>query len=135
MLLIDPDNDDIKDANRAACRFYGYGHDEITGVKITDIEFTAAPSRRRGSSDEKRKQEEHFPYKHKSADGEIRNVEVFKTPMAIGNKKLLYAIVHDVTDKTHAERTIQTLVESTVRGIGQDYILWLTFVPGINRPE
>jgi PAS domain-containing protein len=37
MLLIDPKTADIVDANPAACSFYGWGHEELTSKKITDI--------------------------------------------------------------------------------------------------
>ncbi len=121
MLVIDPVTDEIKDANRAACGFYGCDPDEITGMKITDIEFTAESSGDRELAEDDNNRTERFLFKHRSAGGDIRDVEVFRAPLTIGSHRLLYAVVHDVTDKIHAERTIQTLVESTVRGIGQDF--------------
>ncbi|MBW2573632.1 MAG: PAS domain S-box protein [Deltaproteobacteria bacterium] len=39
MLLIDPENADIVDANPAAISYYGWSHEDITGKKITDIVY------------------------------------------------------------------------------------------------
>ena len=37
MLIINPETGDILDANPAACNYYQYSHDEITKLKITNI--------------------------------------------------------------------------------------------------
>ena len=37
MLLIDPDNGDIIDANSAACSFYGYSYHDILNKRINQI--------------------------------------------------------------------------------------------------
>ena len=37
MLIIDCESGEIKDGNLAACRFYGYGIEELLKMKITDI--------------------------------------------------------------------------------------------------
>lgn len=37
MLLIDPESADIVEANPAACSFYGWSQEELTSMKITDI--------------------------------------------------------------------------------------------------
>jgi PAS domain S-box-containing protein len=43
MLLIDPENADIVDANPAAISYYGWTHREFTGKKITDIYLVFYP--------------------------------------------------------------------------------------------
>jgi PAS domain S-box-containing protein len=37
MLIIDPGSGYIKDANVTACNYYGYSRDEMTNMKIMDI--------------------------------------------------------------------------------------------------
>jgi two-component sensor histidine kinase len=39
----------------------------------------------------------HFDFKHRIADGSIRDVEVYSGPISLKGKSLLYSIIHDVT--------------------------------------
>ncbi|HQD83353.1 MAG TPA: TRAP transporter large permease subunit, partial [Quisquiliibacterium sp.] len=43
------------------------------------------------------------------ADGSIRNVESFSGPIDIGDRQLLYSIVHDVTERHKAEAELRKL--------------------------
>gem|GEM_PF-930999 len=109
MLLIDPATGKIIDANKAACDYYGWNRSLMITKKITEIntltenevfiEMEAARS-------QKRKQ---FIFKHRLANDEIRDVEVFSGSVIIKSKTYLYSIVHDITDKKLIEKA---LVES-----------------------
>ncbi|NVN95933.1 MAG: PAS domain S-box protein [Bacteroidetes bacterium] len=124
MLLIDPENGAIKDANPAACKYYGWSHQVICCKNISEIntlnkeEIIAEMQK---AKDEKRK---HFYFNHRLASGEIRNVEVNSGPIQFGDTKLLYSLVHDITDKKiteeklkKSEETYRNLVESISEAI------------------
>ena len=53
---------------------------------------------------EKRK---HFNFTHRLANNEIRHVEVYSGPICIQGRKLLYSIIHDITDKVMIAKSLQ----------------------------
>jgi PAS domain S-box-containing protein len=106
MLLIDPDKTTIEDANPAACDYYGWSHKELVKRRIDEIntlneEEVAAEIRLARS--EKRN---HFFFKHRLANGKIRDVEVYSGPISMKGRILLYSIIHDITERRHAEEAL-----------------------------
>ena len=107
MLLVDPATGEIVDANPAACSFYGYTQKELTGKKITDINL-AAPEQVFGNMRQvKTGEKSHFFFKHRLANGEIRDAEVYSSPLQVRGRTLLYSIIHDNTARKDAEETLQ----------------------------
>jgi PAS domain S-box-containing protein len=106
MLLIDPDTDNIVDANPAACAFYGYNREEITSKKITDINILPPEQGRELIKGVKYQSKRHFFFPHRLANGEIRNVETFIGPIKLNGKPLLYSMVVDVTERVQAEKAL-----------------------------
>jgi PAS domain S-box-containing protein len=51
---------------------------------------------------EKRK----FDFRHRLASGEVRDVEVYSTPIYLQGRSFLYSIVHDVTDRKRMEEAL-----------------------------
>jgi PAS domain S-box-containing protein len=111
MLLIDPANGDIVDANPAACAFYGYSHPEIIRLKITDI--NQLTPERAFVETERTGQEQHRQFF--LANGDVREVEVYSGPIEFISKTLLYSIVHDVTERKRAEEALRLSEENFVR--------------------
>ena len=103
MLLIDPNNGDIIDANPAATNFYGYNFDELVKMKISDInvsdEDLVVDEMQKAVS----KQKNHFIFKHRLSNGEIRDVDVYSGLINQKGKEFLYSIVHDITVQKKAE--------------------------------
>ena len=48
-----------------------------------------------------------FLFRHRLADGTIRDVEVYSGPVTIEGRKLLYSIVHDITERKRAEESLR----------------------------
>ena len=109
MLLVDPESADIVDANPAACSFYGWSQEELTSMKITDI--NTLPNEQVFQEIERAKSEarNHFFFRHRLANEEIRDVEVYSGPIRLHGKELLYSIIHDISER---KRTEQELRES-----------------------
>ncbi len=107
MLLIDPATGDIVDANQAACEYYGYEHENLLGMKISQINILDPDEVRmemsRSVSGEKRK----FDFRHRLASGEVRDVDVYSGPVHIQGRQLLYSIIHDVTDRKLTEGALR----------------------------
>ena len=53
----------------------------------------------------------HFYFKHRRADGTIRDVDVYSAPIVIEGKTMLYSIIHDITDHKRAEEEKRSLEE------------------------
>ena len=103
MLLIDPNNGDIIDANPAATNFYRYTLDELVKMKIFDINISNDNSILKEMQKAESKQENHFIFKHKLSNGEIRDVDVYSGLINQNGKHLLYSIIHDITAQKKAE--------------------------------
>ncbi len=103
MLLIEPDSGAIVAANRSALAYYGYPSERILGASI-DLLNTMAPQaiaqeRQRALSEDRN----YFNFQHRLANGELRDVEVYSTPIQQGGQSILISIVHDITARKQAE--------------------------------
>ena len=107
MLIIDPDTGEIRDANPAACRYYGWSHEEICRKLITDINTLSDTEVDTEMQQAIREKRNHFLFQHRLASGDIRDVEVFSGPIKFGNNTLLYSLVHDITDRKQAEKAVK----------------------------
>lgn len=105
--LVDPDTGAIVDANMAACDYYGYTRDELRAMKVWDINVRGEEFVRPEMSRAKSQEVNYFNFRHMKANGEIRDVEVHSGPVDAGGRKLLYSIIHDVTDRRRAETARQ----------------------------
>jgi len=98
MLIIDPPSGRIVEANAAACRFYGYSYDQLTAMRITSINCLDEAA---VAEDMKRAQTRHanyFCFQHRLASGEIRDVDVYSSPIVADGRTLLASVIHDVTE-------------------------------------
>ncbi len=107
MLLIDSEQGKIIDANPAACAYYGYSLEEITRLKISDINTLPLDQTRSLMGFAKSMEQCHFFFRHRLASGQIRDVEVFSGPITVEGCELLYSIVHDVTERKRAEEALK----------------------------
>ena len=107
MLLIDPESGDIVDANPAACAFYGYPHAEMTGLKISQINQLSREQVQEEMVRARQEQRNQFFFRHRLADGQVREVEVFSGPIEFQGKKLLYSIIHDITERRQTEEALR----------------------------
>ncbi|MBC9783784.1 PAS domain S-box protein [Heliobacterium chlorum] len=123
-LLIDPQNGRIVDANRAACDFYGYSTDELCHKFIYDINTLHNNEINQGMLRAINRKLNIFHFKHRLSSGEIRDVDVYSSPVFIQDQAFLYSIVFDVTDwkRTEAalrdnEESFRTIVSVMAEGI------------------
>jgi PAS domain S-box-containing protein len=107
MLLIDPETAEIVDANPAASSFYGWSQQELTSKKITDINTLTNEQVFQEMERAKSEQRSQFFFRHRLANGKVRDVEVFSGPIKLYGKRLLYSIVHDITERKQAEELLQ----------------------------
>ncbi|HEY8711983.1 MAG TPA: PAS domain S-box protein, partial [Thermoanaerobaculia bacterium] len=106
-LLLDPVNGAIVDANMAASDFYGYSREELTNMRIWDINVLGSERVRAEMSIAAAQERSFFIFRHMRASGEVRDVEVHSGPVDVGGRQLLYSIIHDITDRRRAEQALQ----------------------------
>ena len=117
MLLIDPETAAIRDANPAACAYYGWSREELKALRIENINTLTRDeifTQMQLAQTEKRR---NFFFKHRRADGSVRDVEIYSGPLTVKGQTLLHSIVHDITDRVQAqgllaesERRLSTLM-------------------------
>ncbi len=110
-IIVDQETGSIHEANAAACAYYGYTPEEMKSIKIWDIN-TANPGeihRRMNLTYESGRHS--FEARHRLSDGTVRDVEVFSGRMDIEGRKMLYSIIHDITDRKQAEEKIRSSEE------------------------
>jgi len=103
MLLVEPASGAIVDANLAAEKFYGYPISHLCTLNIINLN-TLPPDqvvleRQRALKEDRN----YFIFPHRLANGEIRTVEVHSSPIALGNKSVLFSVIHDITAQQQAE--------------------------------
>jgi PAS domain S-box-containing protein len=106
-LLIDPASGDIVDANQAAQDFYGYPAETLKRMKITDINLLSETQVTAEMSQAETEAKGHFIFRHRLASGETRDVEVYSAPLEIEGRRLLYSIIHDITDRRQAQAILK----------------------------
>ena len=107
MLMIDPETTAIVDANLGACVFYGYPYEKMLRLKITDINTLPAEEVKTEMQRALTEQHNHFYFRHRLANGQIRDVEVYSGPLFMRGKQLLYSIIHDITERKLAEEALR----------------------------
>ena len=109
MLIVDPQDGAIVDANQAAARFYGWSHRELLTMNLSQINTLSPDELRHEMQRAQAAELNHFSFRHRLADGSIRHVESFSGPIDFGDRQLLYSIVHDVTERHKAEAELRKL--------------------------
>ncbi|AFV24841.1 sensory transduction histidine kinase [Methanolobus psychrophilus R15] len=103
ILLIDSETSYIIDANKAACKYYGWTLEEISSRKITHIIALSDEEVKAGMQGAVEDKRNCFFSRHRIANGQLRDVEVYSGPIAIYSQQLLYYIVHDITERKLAD--------------------------------
>ena len=103
MLLIDPETGRIEAANRAAVDYYGYPEEKLISMDIGEI--NTLPKEKLRDEIERSRQGKGilFHFKHRLADGSVRDVDSYAGPSTVGRKTKIYSIIHDVTEHRRAD--------------------------------
>ncbi|WP_052307073.1 PAS domain S-box protein [Acetobacterium woodii] len=95
MLLINPDTMKIEDCNQSACLFYGLTYEEMITLKISHFNCINEDLLKKEVKYAKDGHKNKFYFKHRLANGEIRDVEVHSSPVQVNGRDYLLSIVHD----------------------------------------
>jgi len=127
MLLIDPVDGAILDANDAALAFYGYSREKLLAKRITDINTMPASDLRQALTSSSLGQGQLFERQHHLADGSLRDVEVSASTIQFGGRTVLHAIIHDITERKRAEdlrREVEQRLSYALDATGDAILDW-----------
>jgi PAS domain S-box-containing protein len=128
VLLIDPETEDILDANAKACDFYGYDKETLMRLKVGDIDTLGTERVSTVSGKVSSGRENHSYFTHRLAKGELRDVEVYSAPIVLQGNKVLYSIIHDISDRRKAERELKES-EERYRKLSREFQALLDAIP------
>jgi|GEM_PF-1056350 len=128
MLLIDPKNGAIVDANDAAATFYGYSREKMRSMRIQQINMLTPEQVKAERKLAVQESRNYFVFRHQIANGEIKTVEVFSNPLNFSGRTLLHSIIVDISAKRTLKEAVlrqqqqleQTIAEQT-EVIAKDY--------------
>ncbi|WP_461205277.1 EAL domain-containing protein [Clostridium sp. DL1XJH146] len=97
MIVIDSKTGNIVDVNSRALEYYGYSKSEFLKLNIDDISISSEQEMHNEIQLAKNQKRNFFNFKHKLADGDIREVEVYNTFVQIEKKQYLYSLIFDAS--------------------------------------
>jgi PAS domain S-box-containing protein len=106
-LIIDAATGHIIDANKAAEQFYGWPLAVLKQMNIQGINTLPLISLQDEMTKGLMSGKNKFEFRHRRADGSIRDVAVFSNKIENAGKDYLYSIIHDITDRKHAEEALR----------------------------
>ncbi|MGD0283469.1 MAG: PAS domain S-box protein [Dissulfurispiraceae bacterium] len=126
ILLIDTAGK-IIEFNETAHRQLGYSRGEFAELRLSDIDPVESPEEIQASIGKVLEAgQAEFVVKHRTKDGEVRDVNVITQGIVLAGKPVMYAIWHDITDRKRAEdalreieHSFQVLFEQAAVGVAQ----------------
>ncbi|EKE17052.1 MAG: hypothetical protein ACD_10C00645G0001, partial [uncultured bacterium] len=107
IMIIDPQNGGIVDANPAASIFYGWDHETLLGMNMGQINTLSRDELQQKMAETMQAEANHFELRHRRADGSIRDIESFSGPIRIGDQAFICAILHDITERVQLAQEIK----------------------------
>src|ERR1041385_8637964 len=98
-LVVDPESATIVDANLAAVEFYGWPVEKLRGMAMGDINSLGDEGLLASMAHAAQQERSYFVARHRLAGGDVRDVEIHSGPVELGGRRLLYSIIHDITER------------------------------------
>lgn len=112
IVLINPEDGKIEDANPAACKYYGYKHAELCTKTVRDFYQLTNDQVENWFHAVNADEQNHVFLQLKLSGNDIREVEVYFSKVNIANKTMIYSISHDITEQRNAESKIRILSQA-----------------------
>ncbi len=105
--LVDPQTQQLVDINPAAAKFYGYTREQMRQMRVPDLNILSEEEIAVRLAQAKKEERDYFMVPHRLASGEIRQIEIHAGPIKVSGRPLLYAILHDITERIQAEEELR----------------------------
>lgn len=134
MLIIKPATLEILDVNPAAVEFYGWSYEDLVNKKISDINTLETKDIITEISTIEPGRINHYYFQHRVASGEIKDVEVHSSVISQRSEKIIFSIIHDITEEKRLKQEIEKMdriksIGTLAGGIAHDFnnILMIIF--------
>lgn len=130
-LIINADTGKILYANKAAIDFYKYPKDILLNMKIQEINVLSKKEVAKERDLAYKEERNFFDFKHKLANGQIKEVEVYSYPVTVEGEKILYSVIIDITEKVMLEQKVdkkQRFIILLISFLGVLLLLFLIFI-------
>ncbi|MBS1187000.1 MAG: putative Diguanylate cyclase [Burkholderiaceae bacterium] len=129
MLLVDPDSGTIVDSNLAAAAFYGYPRAQLIGMPMSRINASPPEILTKEMQRALSRECNIFNFSHRLVSGQMREVEVHSHPIDLQGKRLLFSIVHDITEHKRNYEALQ--LQSSITANAAEGILLIKAEDGV----
>jgi len=119
MLLIDPADGSLVDANPSATTFYGHSRAKLRTMKVTDLNDLSPEEVKEKMRQAQDGARGSFSFHHQLADGTVREVEVYSGPITVQGRPLLCSIIHDISERRTAEREREELIAGLQQALSE----------------
>lgn len=117
MLVIHPETGRIIDANNSACTYYMIPKQKITSMNISDINIMEPAKVFDEMGKAKEEKRCYFNFTHRLSNGETREVEVYSNPVKIEGHRVLFSVIHDISEKKKREREKDELIQKLEKAL------------------
>ncbi|TWI74208.1 PAS domain S-box-containing protein [Desulfobotulus alkaliphilus] len=131
MMLIDPETGRVVDVNPAALAFYGWPRKTLTAMRIQDINTLSSEEVKVEMQKAFASARNYFEFRHRRADGSIRDVAVFSSAVDVGSKKLLFSIIHDISERKAMEASLLSRTRWFLFGLSLFIVVLLSLTAGL----
>ncbi|MFO7941364.1 MAG: PAS domain S-box protein [Bacillota bacterium] len=107
MMVVDPKDGRILEANPAARQFYGWESADSEDLTVYDISTLTKEQIDAEIDRARRTQKAYFNFRHLRADGSTADVEVHSSPVPWDGRQALLSVIHDVTPRMRYQRALQ----------------------------
>ena len=110
VVIVNPETAQAIEFNDTAHRQLGYSRDEFARLSTLDYEAAEEPEETAAHIEKiMRAGRDDFETRHRTKDGEVRNVLVTVQTIELSSRPYLYAVFRDITERKRAEAAIQKL--------------------------
>jgi len=119
VLLID-ETGAVLESNDVAHRQLGYSRDEFLRLRISDFEVIETPEETRARIENiLRTGRDEFETRHRTKQGQIRNVLVTARTVALSGRPLFHCVFHDITERKRAEDEVKRVNETLEQRVAE----------------
>lgn len=106
MLLVNPANGIIIDANNAASEFYGWDQQSLVCLNIRDLMVETDHENSLNANPDQLQVRNARVMQHRKRDGQVCDVEVYSSPVVLNEVSLNHLIIYDISERRRAEKQV-----------------------------